>query len=177
MMPLLFIGGATFFSSTFSIEGELLSDISFLENSGNDVEVVFFGFKECSYICPTSLFTMANALDALKEIDSDLQVGGIFVDVNAASKIERTHEYVSNFSTHIVGVNTSETNLKRLRADFALNIYEVNRSVNDISHTDHFFVLKREHEGWRVAKVLANESDDQILINTIINSLDKSNQN
>ena len=46
-------------------------------------------------------------------------------------------------------------------------VFETNRDVDKIIHSDHFFVLKREQESWAIIKMLANETDQITIKNTI----------
>ena len=130
LAPLFLIGGAAFTSKSSPIEGRILSDVDFLKDSENHFEVVFFGYVGCSYICPTSLLTLAEVLDELKKEDLELSLGGFFVDVNAETQIARAEEYGLYFSSNIKGVNTNQEKLDHLRKQFGLNVYDTNKEVD-----------------------------------------------
>ncbi len=163
LLPILLLSSMALFGGSAPLEGRTMTNVEFLENSENDLEVVFFGYVGCTYICPTSLFKIGEAIDEIKATYPDAKVGGHFVDVNAETQIHRTNEYSSSFSKSIQGVSVDHETLNDLRGDFGLNIFEMNREIDPIIHTDHFFIMEKEPDGWTVARVLANESDKNII--------------
>ena len=67
ILPMLLISGSALFGNAIPLEGENISEVDFLIESQNEVEVVFFGYVGCKYICPTSLFKIGESIDELKE--------------------------------------------------------------------------------------------------------------
>lgn len=63
LMPLLFLSSVALLGGSVPLEGRIMNDVEFLETSDNELEVVFFGFVGCTYICPTSLFKIGEVLD------------------------------------------------------------------------------------------------------------------
>ena len=163
LLPVLFISGTAIYGGAVAVEGRTLDSIDFMDAAQNDFEVVFFGYVGCSYICPTSLFKIGDVLDELKSADPTLSIGGHFVDVNAEAQIQRANEYSLNFSKSIVGVNVDQEMLHGLRKEFGLNVFNTNRETDPITHTDHFFLMKKVENGWTIARVLANETNKIII--------------
>jgi|GEM_PF-1061372 len=161
LAPLFLIGGVSFISQSTPLEGKTLSHVDFLKNSQNHFEVVFFGYVGCTYICPTSLITLGEVLDEVYDEYPRAEIGGFFVDVNAETQIMRAREYGLYFSSRIEGVNTNQEELNNLRKHFGLNVIDTNRGVDEIIHTDHFYILERVEDGWKIKRVLANQTQKE----------------
>ena len=72
--------------------------------------LVFFGFTHCPAVCPTSLLSIARALDALGS-DAD-KVQAMFVTVDPARDTpEVMASYVANFHPDIVGLTGSDSDI------------------------------------------------------------------
>lgn len=162
-LPVLLLSGTALYGGSVPLEGRVVDEFEFLEASENEVEIVFFGYVGCSFICPNSLFKIGATLDELKAENPDAEIGGYFVDVNAETQVQRASEYGSHFSKFIEGVNVDAETLKSLRSEFGLTVFDTNRTVDEIIHTDHFFILKKENDGWRISRVLANKSENIII--------------
>lgn len=126
---------------------------AFLQESENTIETLFFGYAECSFICPNALIKLGNAIDEVKEADENVLIGGFFIDVNAALQLNRAEKYAQFFSSNIKGIDTTEESLKKLQRQFKIRIQD-----DTLFHTDHFFVLKKDNDRWEIARVLANET-------------------
>lgn len=172
LLPVLLLSGSALLGSAVPLEGSSVSDFDFLENSENEVVVVFFGYVGCSYICPTSLFKIGDVVDEVKVEYPDSKLGGLFVDVNAETQIKRANEYSLGFSSSFKGVNVDQQTIKNLRSEFGLNVIDTNREIDEIIHTDHFFVLKKEQDKWSIARILANNTDQITIKNAIRQELE-----
>jgi cytochrome oxidase Cu insertion factor (SCO1/SenC/PrrC family) len=151
----------------YPTEGRMVSGELFEEGSENDLEVVFFGYAGCSFICPKSLFVLGEVLDSLKIRYPQLKFGGYFVDINAETQIGRAHQYSGAFSEHIKGRNVNYEELEEFKQEFGLSILKEKGDTGEIFHTDHFFVLKREAEVWVIKKIIANQTRPQIIAEAI----------
>ena len=90
--------------------------------------LVFFGFTHCPAVCPTSLLSIAHALDALGS-DAD-QVQAIFVTVDPARDTpEVLASYVANFHPDIVGMTGSESDIAAIAE--AYRVYYARVDVPD----------------------------------------------
>ncbi|MCG8374299.1 MAG: SCO family protein [Balneolales bacterium] len=173
--PFLLIGGFVFVGATVPLEGKVIENSSFLSASEEELQVVFFGYAGCSFICPTSLFTLGEVLDEIHEKNKYAGVGGIFVDVNASVQIQRAHEYGQYFSEKISGYNVTEEELKDLKSDFGLNVIGSGQPGEEIVHTDHFFIVKKTDSEWKVLKVIANQVNRKELNESIKEFLVQNN--
>lgn len=147
---------------------------SLLVNSVNELEIVFFGYAGCTYICPNSLFVLGEVLDSLKLKQSTLQFGGVFIDINAETQIKRANAYSSAFSKYIIGNNVDNDELDKLRKQFGLSILKKDDGTDEIFHTDHFFVLKKKNDDWEIERVISNQTKKQVIyevVNELLNEM------
>ena len=159
LLPLALFIGSSMFSKGTPVTNREVSQANFLDASANKVEVVFFGYVGCAFICPTSLNTLGEVVEDIKAENPEAELGAYFIDVNAETQVQRAHQYSQYFSKEIVGVNVTKEELDDLKKLFGITVIDTNRPVDEIIHTDHFFVVERDAEGWRIARVISNESN------------------
>ena len=171
LIPIVLITGAAFLGKSSPLVDREIEDVEFLETSDNTLEVVFFGYVGCKYICPNSLFRLGDVLDDLSAQYPEAKFGGFFIDVNADTQIKRAEEYGLHFSKAIVGKNVDQIELNKLRAQFGLNIFDTNRPSDEIIHTDHFFIVQKNADTWKIEHVLANEVSEEVMSKAIESAL------
>ena len=170
-LPLSIIMGLAYVGDDAPVVGRVVSEAAFLETSNNKVEVVYFGYVDCAFICPTSLYTLGKAIDEILIDEPGFELGAFFVDVNAEAQIQRADEYSKYFSENIAGVNLNSTELDNLRTLFGITVIDTKREMDRIIHTDHFFIFKQEVTGWEIAKILPNTSTKEELKSAIKNTI------
>ncbi len=90
--------------------------------------LVFFGFTHCPAVCPTSLLSIAHALDALGG-DAD-KVQAVFVTVDPARDTpEVLAKYVANFHPDIVALTGSDAQVEAIAQ--AYRVYYARVDVPD----------------------------------------------
>lgn len=151
------------FTGGHPLIGKEVDQPDWLLSSENKTEVFFFGYTECAFICPQSLFKLGDVLDSLFIEDPGLQVGAHFLDVNAQTQISRANQYSLAFSEHIQGHNLNAEELEVLKEEFGLSILRSRDENEEIFHTDYFFILSRDREDWTIHKVLSNNSNKETL--------------
>ncbi len=174
ILPGMLLVAMSYLGASHPLENTFVKkEWAFLQSSENSVEVLFFGYAGCSFICPNALIKLGNAIDELQTEENVEDIGGFFIDVNAALQLDRAQEYAQFFSPNIQGINTTEESLGRLQREFKIRIREDNEVEGALFHTDHFFVLKKMDGRWEIARVLANDTPKQevkkILLETLKN--------
>ena len=156
-IPVLMVVGASYFNPSHSYD--VVND-QFLSESENDIEILFFGFVGCASVCPSSLSMLATLLESQNKFKSSARVGATFVDINLSGAVDETQveNYSRLFSDKIRGINPDEKDLEKMKREFSLRITSNRRSEEMITHTDHYFVLARSSDGWKVVRVLENSS-------------------
>jgi protein SCO1 len=115
------IGGP--FSMT-DMQGNAVTEASY---SGKYL-LVFFGFTHCPAVCPTSLLSIAHALDALGSEANKVQA--IFVTVDPARDTpDVLASYVANFHPDIVGLTGSNAEVAAIAE--AYRVYYARVDVPD----------------------------------------------
>lgn len=171
LLPLGLFLGASLFGRATPVTERAVSQANFLNSSPNKVEVIFFGYVGCAFICPTSLHTLGEVMDEIRDENPDASLGAYFIDVNAETQVQRAHQYSQFFSKEIVGINVSQEELNELKKMFGITVVDTNRSMDEIIHTDHFYIVRRDTDNWRIAKVLSNESNQTTIKSSIIQVL------
>lgn len=160
ILPVGLVIGFSYADASHPIERSVVLNDAFLKASDNDVEILFFGFAGCATVCPISLSKIADVLDSDSIKNNSKRIGGLFVEVK--STVEDTGDagyadnYSSAFSPVIRGYTPDLATYKQLAEEFILRIYESRDESDQISHTDHFFVLSRDGDQWVIDRVLKN---------------------
>lgn len=163
-----------YLGSGVPLEGNVVRSDAFLNGSQNEIEVAFFGYAGCSFICPRSLFTLGEVIDSLKVEYPDKRFGGTFVDINAETQVGRANQYSEAFSPYISGKNVGHEELEELKEEFGLSILDDTEQSGEIFHTDHFFVLQKRGEDWEIIRVLANSTTKLTIYNVLEGLLKRS---
>ncbi len=79
--------------------GNLVKDDSF---QGKFV-LIYFGYMSCPDVCPTTLSTLSEAMQALGDLNDELAVLFVTVDPERDTP-ERLHEYLGFFDKRIIGL-------------------------------------------------------------------------
>ncbi len=128
-------------------------NVFFLDNSGNEHALVFFGFRGCSNVCPMTLLTMKQFLDSQKSTEQWPQI--IFIDVDVSSDTKQASEFAKQFHSSFVGLHLPPEKLKNISTLFGLNIKQQN---SHISHLGKTYLLRREVNRWALVKVYTPNS-------------------
>lgn len=167
LIPAGLIVALPHFGNGYPLEGRIIESDLFLNESVYETEVVFFGYAGCSFICPKSLFTLGEVIDSLKVNYPDKSFGGYFVDINAETQIGRANHYSHAFSPNITGKNVGQEELEKLKKEFGLSILDDTDNSGEIFHTDHFFVVQKEGDDWKILRVLANSTTKETIYNVL----------
>ena len=96
------------------IDGQLVTEKTYYGKK----TIVFFGFTHCPHVCPTSLFTLTQALNALGKDAENWRVLFITIDPERDTK-EIMERYVSTFHKNIVGLTGSPKQIKNVTKAYA----------------------------------------------------------
>lgn len=109
-----------------------------------DVVVLFFGYTHCPDVCPTTLATLARAMDLLGETADDVHV--VFVSVDPARDTpESLADFVSRFDERFVGVTGDPDAVADAAALYGI-YYEAHGTSGSylVDHTATVSVLDRD---------------------------------
>jgi cytochrome oxidase Cu insertion factor (SCO1/SenC/PrrC family) len=128
-----------------------------LDNSVNEIELVFFGFVGCESVCPSALLRIGEALEWISAENEGKAIGALFADINYFRTYETADRYISGFSRSnnaMAGIHLNESQVRAVSSAFRLRIVNNGSSVSDIQHTDHLFVLRRASQDWILDAIL-----------------------
>lgn len=99
-------------------------------------KLVFFGYTQCPAICPTSLQSIALALDALGPVGE--RITPVFVTVDPERDTPKVlAEYVSYFHPRMVGLSPHPDQLAALARDWRIKYVRVELKDKDTYSVDH----------------------------------------
>lgn len=156
-LPAGLVIGYSYFGISYPIENKQIETPSFLAAAKHDITIVFFGFVGCASVCPSSLTKLSEVLESLEETYPAQSLGAVFVDVRKHADSLSAEKYGYEFSDNIDGAYLPQEERSQVISDFALEVKPVDDHT-PLLHTDHFFVLEKEEESWRILRVLANST-------------------
>ncbi len=103
--------------------------------------LLFFGFTHCPDICPTSLLTLAEAMQNLPESLQE-RIQPVFVSVDPGRDTpEILAQYVANFHPRLIGLTGTEAQIRQIA-----DAYKVYYSVSPPNETDGSYLV--DHSGF-----------------------------
>jgi protein SCO1/2 len=78
---------------------------------------IYFGYTNCQDVCPATMTNLSAALARLGQTAEQIQPLFITVDPQRDSP-DQLHRFVTNFSPKLVGLTGTETELRRVGAEF-----------------------------------------------------------
>lgn len=112
-------------------------------------QLVFFGFTFCPDVCPTTLASMAEVLEALgKDID---QVAALFITVDPERDTEAiVAEYVAAFHPKLIGLTGTSEQVKAAAKSFRVYYAKVEKTdVPDgylMAHSGYIYLMTPDGE-------------------------------
>ena len=160
VVPMVVFIGLSYVGEVHPLEGKSIPVEKLLSNSEHKIEVLFFGYSECPHVCPNSLSKVSAVLASVKKEYPSANLGGSFFDINTDSDLDRANEYSQFFSEEIKGEKLAKSELEKLKQEFALRVKQGVDNPVELFHTDYFFILKRRGQNWEIARVLANNINE-----------------
>jgi protein SCO1/2 len=126
------------------------------------VVMMFFGYTYCPDICPTTLFSMAQANTLLKK-DGD-SITGVFITIDPErDSVDRLREYVTYYDPGFIGLTGSSEQLARVAKDFGA-AFEKGELTADggylMGHTTFGYLLDRQG---KVARLLQATDPPEVI--------------
>jgi protein SCO1/2 len=114
------------------------------------VVLLYFGYTKCPDVCPTSLATMAQALNELSE-DELKTVQGVFVSVDPKrDSYAVLDDYVGYFHPSLLGVTGSKSEIDLAAKLYGVEFEEVEQEVSGfgyvIDHSAATYIITPEGE-------------------------------
>lgn len=111
------------------------------------VVVLYFGYTSCPDICPTSLVTLASAINLLDDKDKEhIQPIMISLDPERDSP-EILKQYVSHFYPNMIGLTGSQEYIKRVANNYRVNFRKKNIESTTgyvMDHSSVYFIIGRD---------------------------------
>jgi protein SCO1/2 len=140
--------------------GDLRSNADF---AGQPI-ALFFGFTYCPDVCPTTLMSLANSLDALGDdgVDADrLQI--IFVSVDAERDTpQQMRDYLTLFDMDVVGLTGDTRALADSRAAFGAFAQKIEGEDGDFTYDHSAAVYLYDKNGGFVGTIVYDEPEEFI---------------
>ncbi|OQP86631.1 SCO family protein [Rhizobium rhizosphaerae] len=119
--------------------------------------LVYFGYTHCPEVCPTTLFEMADWLNALGPSGESLQALFFTVDPSRDTP-EVMHGYVNAFTDRITGITGSEAEMKKVVEGWMVHASRLPGEIDDY-HMSHTTALLLIGADGRLKDMIAYGSD------------------
>lgn len=126
-----------------SIQGDLS-----LDTFKGKVLAVYFGYTFCPDVCPTSLSSLAQALNSFDEKKLK-NFAGLFISVDPdRDKIKALDEYSKYFHPTFIGATSNKENIDDITkryGSFYEKVYLENSSMDySVSHTSYIYIFDKD---------------------------------
>lgn len=121
------------------------------------LNLVTFGYSHCPDFCPTTLQTMALALDALGP--EGREVGGLFISVDPERDTPaHLADYVPHFHERLTGLTGSKAEIDTVTRAFRV-IYTIRKDIDPVDYpVDHSTFIYVMDGDWRLRAVLRHDA-------------------
>ena len=157
------IGFPNFSDSPFALtdqNGDLRSNEDF---AGRPI-ALFFGFTFCPDVCPTTLMSLANSINALGDagVDADrMQI--IFISVDAERDTpQQLHDYLTLFEMDVVGLTGNSKELADSRTAFGAFAKKIEDEDGDFTYDHSAAVYLYRSDGGFAGTIVFNEPKEFI---------------
>ena len=108
--------------------------------------LVFFGYTHCPDICPTSLQTLADMVNAIDDADVSKALQVMFVSVDPDRDTpELLKKYVEYFNPEFIGATGTEPNLQQLTRSIGISYFlerqNSDQEAYEVGHSAAFVLL------------------------------------
>ncbi len=139
--------------SLTDVKGQAVSEKTWL----GQVVVLYFGYLSCPDICPTSLQTIAQALDALGTTAAKVQPLFVTVDPERDTSM-RLADFTAQFHPRIIGLTGTPDQIASMTKAFRVSYRKVPDSSGKSYFIDHSSVVYLIDTGGKTAAVLGPET-------------------
>jgi protein SCO1 len=145
-------------------------DIRLMSTKGGDFDVsaeggkillVFFGFTNCTDVCPATMNEMRKVAESLGSLSQNVEV--IFVTVDPKrDNLERLKGYVEGFNPSFIGLTDQESKLSEVWESYGV-AREIDGSENSnnysVTHSTRIYLIDRQGN-LRLTYTLGTPADD-----------------
>jgi len=135
-------------------------------NLKNKSKVIFFGFTHCPDVCPISTDLMSASINNLSNANFNLDsIEFLFITTDPKrDNPERMKNYLSDYSSKIIGLTGEHVNLKKVWKNFFVHVLPASGGTHDHSKENNEEVSSYETDDYMVEHTafyyLFNEDDE-----------------
>ncbi|MBR7059740.1 MAG: SCO family protein [Neisseriaceae bacterium] len=132
------------FGIDFSLQATTGKKIALHDTHGK-VTILVFGYTHCPDVCPTNLFTYANAMEHLGELSHNVQLYFITVDPERDTP-EKLEPYITMFNPNFIGLVPDSSNLEEVKKAWNITSAKVpTRDGNyNVDHSAGTYLIDKE---------------------------------
>jgi protein SCO1/2 len=123
--------------------------------------VIYFGYKSCPDICPTTMMELAQALQALGPRAAEVQAVFISVDPQR-DKPDVLAEYLKTFDPRLVGLTGSSAKISAAAKSFHVfyELHDTDDGNYTYDHSSYLYLV--DPRGWLVEALGSERGSEQI---------------
>lgn len=129
-----------------------IADLSALNRINENIAIVYFGFPNCSEVCPTTLATLNEIYNDYLPQSSKEPLAVLFVNLIAGATVESSKVYVDQFNNNFTVLSLSKKEMSKAKIVFGLTFSDVQED-GQLFHKGYTYLLKRTNDAWRIKYV------------------------
>lgn len=126
------------------------------EDFNGEVLAIYFGYTFCPDACPTSLSTLASALNTFP-LNKQNNLKALFISLDPnRDKVENLEEYAKYFHKNFLGATSDKKNLDMITKNYN-TFYKILKQEDSaisysVSHTSYIYIFNKEGKLHKVIK-------------------------
>jgi len=126
-------------------------ELPFLNDISQSRAIVFFGFPNCTDVCPVSLSVLKAFLRNHHKSQPESQPAVVFVDIDENSSPLLAQQYASSYHSQFLGIHPDKAALAALKAQFGLNIRQTGSAIR---HQGRTYFLEKRAQQWHLVETV-----------------------
>jgi Uncharacterized protein SCO1/SenC/PrrC, involved in biogenesis of respiratory and photosynthetic systems len=124
--------------------------------------VVYFGFTQCTNVCPVQMSNITNAIHTFRKISPDKVIAPVLISVDPDQDTpEKMKAYLTYFNVPVIGLTGTMNQLKLISRKFKTYFEKESNDSKEILHSNVIYFVSPDGE--IIEKTVGNQSSEQLL--------------
>jgi len=137
-----------------------IANLSALNSINENIAILYFGYPNCSEVCPTTLATLNEIYNDYLPQSSKEPLAVLFVNLIAGATVESSKVYVDQFNNNFTVLSLNKMEMSKAKVVFGLTFSDVQED-GQLFHKGYTYLLKRTNDGWRIKYVYVQDTPER----------------